>query len=150
MHPTRGRVGHMSRLRRFTLYGVNLAAWGTGVLWLLFHYFLKTTDSFGFENSNPAEKWWLIVHALFSFYALWWFGLLWPNHIKKSWKAHIRRGTGGTLFGCAAWLSLTGYALYYVGSLAWRSWVSILHWTVGLAALVAFIVHLRTRTPRAR
>lgn len=138
----------MSRARRFTLYGVSSAVWITGALWLLFHYFLKKTDAFGFESSHPGEKWWLISHAFFSFFAIWWFGLLWPNHIKKSWKALIRRGTGGLLFGCTAWLSLTGYALYYIGSDIWRSWISILHWAIGLGALVAFIYHLQTRTPR--
>lgn len=139
----------MTRRRRLAVYGVSLAVWATGALWLLFHYFLKTTDEFGFESPHPGEKWSLIAHAALSFYGLWWFGLLWSNHIKKSWKTHVRRGTGGLLFGCTAWLALTGCALYYIGSELWRSWVSILHWAVGLAALAAFILHLLTRTPRA-
>ena len=144
----RGRVGHMPKRRRYSLYGVSLAVWLTGAVWLIFHYFVKQVDNFGFEAPHPAEKWSLIVHAGFSFYVLWWFGMLWPNHIKKSWKTHVRRGTGGTLFGFAAWLTLTGYALYYLGSDVWRSWVSVLHWAVGLGALVAFMLHLLTRTPR--
>src|SRR5690348_8922556 len=114
--PVRGRIGHMSRGRRFRLYAVSIGTWCTGIAWLLFHYFVKTVDSFGFEAPHPAEKWSLITHALVSFYALWWFGLLWPNHIKSSWKLHIRRGTGGLLFGCVAWLTVTGCALYYIGS----------------------------------
>lgn len=77
-----------------------------------------------------------------------WFGLLWSNHVTKSWKAHIRRATGGLLFGCTAWLALTGCALYYIGSQTWRSWISILHWSIGLGALAAFLLHLWTRTPR--
>jgi hypothetical protein len=145
----RGRVGHMSRGRRFRLYTVSIASWCTGVVWLLFHYFVKTVDRFGFEAPHPAEKWLLISHALVSFYALWWFGLLWPNHIKSSWKLHIRRGTGGLLFGCMAWLCVSGCALYYIGSDFWRSWTSILHWAVGVGALFAFVLHLLTRTARA-
>ena len=47
------------------------------------------------------------------------------------------------LFGVLAWLGLTGCALYYIGSDAWRSWVSILHWAVGLGALVVFLLHRR-------
>jgi hypothetical protein len=145
----RARVGHMSRTRRYWLYAVAMGAWLTGALWLITHFFLTSIDSFGFENAHPTEKWWLIAHAVFSFYCVWWFGLLWPNHVTKSWRARIRRGTGGVVFGCMAWLTLTGCTLYYLGSEEWRSWFSILHWLVGLAALVAFIVHLRTRTARA-
>ena len=50
------------------------------------------------------------------------------------------------MFGVTAWLALTGVALYYIGSDAWRDWVSILHWAVGLAALVAFLLHRRRAT----
>jgi hypothetical protein len=145
----RGRVGHMSRGRRLRLYGVSLATWITGVVWLIFHYFVRTVDQFGFEVPHPGEKWSLISHALVSFYAIWWFGLLWPNHVKSSWKLHIRRTTGGVLFGCVAWLSLTGWALYYIGSDRWRSWTSVSHWIVGVGGLIAFVVHLLTRTARA-
>ena len=145
----RGRVGHMSSARRWVLYGTSLAVWLTGAVWLIFRYFIQATDSFGFASPHPAQKWWLIGHAVTSFYGLWWFGLLWPNHVKKSWKAHIRRWTGGVIFGCTAWLALSGCALYYIGNEEVRSWFSLSHWVVGLAALVAFVVHLRTRTPRA-
>jgi hypothetical protein len=139
----------MSRWRRFSLYGACLGILGTGAVWLYAHYFMRTVDSFGFEGPHPAEKWSLIAHAAVSFYGLWWFGLLWPNHIYKSWRARIRRMTGGILFGCIAWLSVTGCALYYIGEEFWRGWVSVLHWTVGIAAAAMFGVHLKTRSPRS-
>lgn len=145
----RGRVGHMSQRRRMRLYAVSMATWCTGVVWLVLHYFIKSVDRFGFDAPHPAEKWFLIGHAAVSFYAIWWFGLLWPNHIKTSWKLHIRRWTGGVLFGCTALLIGTGCALYYIGSDRLRSWTAVLHWGVGLAALAAFIAHLLTRTARA-
>lgn len=145
----RARVGHMSHTRRVRLYVVSLACWCSGLAWLLFHYFMSSVDRFGFQAPHPGEKWSLIAHAIVSFYAIWWFGLLWPNHIKASWRLHIRRITGGVLFGCVAWLIATGCALYYIGSDRLRSWTSVLHWAVGLAALAAFLVHLMTRTSRA-
>ncbi len=46
LNPGRGRVGHMSRKRRLTIYAVSLMIWVTGVLWLT-------------------------IHALVSFYGLW-------------------------------------------------------------------------------
>lgn len=148
-HPARGQVGHMSSYRRLALYATSLAVWGTGALWLAFHYFLQEVDSFGFEVPHAGEKWTLIAHALVSFYAIWWFGLLWSNHIKAGWKTRVRRVSGGILFVAITWLALSGYLLYYIGSEAWRSWASVLHWTVGLAAVAAFMFHLLTRTPRA-
>ena len=136
------RVGFMPRARRLTLYAVSLSVWGSGCVWLLLHYFVHSVDRLGFETPHPAEKWSLVAHAFASFYAMWWFGVLWTGHVKRGWKARIRRGTGGSLFGVWLWLAVTGYALYYVVSDTWRARTSILHWTVGLAALGAFLFHL--------
>jgi hypothetical protein len=135
------RVGFMPRNRRLTLYATSLAVWATGSVWLVFHYFVHSVDALGFETPHPAEKWSLIVHAFASFYAMWWFGVLWTGHIKRGWKARMQRGTGGTLFAFWTWLAVTGYALYYVVSDTWRSRISVLHWAVGLAALGAFLLH---------
>jgi hypothetical protein len=144
------RVGFMPRGRRFTLYAVALSVWGSGCVWLLLHYFTHSVDRLGFETPHPAEKWVLIAHAFASFYAMWWFGVLWTGHIKRGWNSRIRRGTGGTLFGFWLWLAVTGYALYYVVSDTWRDRTSILHWTVGLIALGAFLVHLYVHRSRPR
>jgi hypothetical protein len=100
---------------------------------------------YGFQSVHPGEKWSLIGHAAASFYALWMFGVLWPNHIKMGWRMRGRRPTGGTLFGVLCWLILSGFGLYYLGSDHWRSWTSLLHWAVGLAALPVFLFHMLTR-----
>jgi hypothetical protein len=146
----RGHIGHMSRPRRYALYCVSCAVWLTGAVWLLLNYFPGRPNSLGFPTPNPVQTPILIAHAVISFYAIWWFGLLWPNHIKKSWRTRIRRGTGGTLFGFAVWLMGTGIALYYVASDGLRGWTSKAHWIVGLAALGVFALHLLTRTARGR
>jgi hypothetical protein len=145
----RARVGHMARWRRYSLYWASLGVLITGLVWLYVHYFLRSIDSFGFEGPHPMEKWALIAHAVCAFYGLWWFGLLWPNHIYKSWRARIRRLSGGALFACVVWLTLTGLALYYLGTEALRSFTSLLHWIGGLVCAAAFFVHLKTRSPRS-
>ena len=144
----RARVGHMQRRRRLSLYWTSAAVLVTGLVWLYVHYFMEAVDSFGFEGAHPAEKWALIAHAICSFYGLWWFGLLWPTHIYKGWRAGIRRWSGGTLFGCVSWLTITGVTLYYIGQEWLRQWVSLLHWIAGIACAVAFAVHLKSRSPR--
>lgn len=134
-------IVHMRAPRRYGLYCVSLAVWATGSGWLLVHYLATSTDRFGFEKSSPAEHWLLILHAGFSFYALWWFGLLWSSHVTRGWRAHLLRGTGSLIFGCTSLLSVSGCSLYYVVSDNSRSVIAILHWSVGLGALIAFIVH---------
>jgi hypothetical protein len=130
----------LPRLRRYTLYGVCMGVWLTGAVWLIYHYFLRTQGRFGLVN-NPLEVWWLRLHAAFSFWAIWMFGLLWGIHIVRGWNANWRRWSGGTVVGFAAVLILTGYGLYYITGESWRSWTSLTHWILGLAALAVFFVH---------
>jgi hypothetical protein len=133
----------LSAKRRRAVHAASIGIWLTGAVWLVFKYFVTSTDSFGFEGPHPLQKWWLIAHAAFSFWGVWLFGMLWPGHVLRGWRSHLKRPTGGTLFGVATWLTLTGCALYYIGNDTARSWTSILHWAVGLAALVAFLLHSR-------
>lgn len=139
------RTGVLPVGRRRLLHGLAIGTWLTGAVWLVFHYFVRTVDQFGFENPHPQQQWWLIAHAVFSFGAVWMFGALWSDHIVRGWKARLRRPTGGTLFGVSAWLTLTGCALYYIGNDFWREWTSLAHWIVGLLALIVFVIHFRKK-----
>ncbi len=147
---TGARVGALGSRRRRTLYVISIGVWLTGAVWLIYHYFVRSIDQFGFENPHPDQQAWLIAHAAFGVAAVWIFGVLWPGHIIRGWKARVRRTSGGWLFGVVTWLTLTGLALYYIGNSAWREWASLGHWIVGLAALLPFLIHLLTRAPRER
>jgi hypothetical protein len=136
-------AGALPTWQRRSVYIVSAAVWITGAVWLVFRYFVRVTDEFGFDNPHPQQRWWIIAHAAASLAGLWLFGLLWHHHIARGWRAGLRRGTGGTLFGLVAWLALTGCALYYIGTDSARSWTSLAHWIVGLGALGAFLLHDR-------
>ena len=138
-------VGTLPRRRRWAVYVLSIAIWLTGAAWLCFKYFVRVTDEFGFDNEHPQQAWWMIAHGFVSLGTLWIFGVLWSVHVKGGWKKKLRRPSGGTLWGITVWLALSGCALYYIGNEAVRSWMSILHWTIGLAALIVFLVHFRTR-----
>jgi hypothetical protein len=138
---SRSRVGALPVTRRRGVHALAAGAWITGAVWLIYKYFVREVDAFGFENPHPAQRWWLIAHALVSFGALWMYGVLWPDHVVRSWKAKARRPTGGTLWGVTLWLALTGCLLYYIGNDTARSWMSLAHWVVGLAALGAYLWH---------
>jgi len=126
--------------RRWTVYGISFATWLTGVLWLIFHYFLTTEGRFG-PVTHPLEPVWIRLHAAFSFIAIAVLGLLWGVHIVRGWNANWRRWSGGTLVGLFVVLTVTGYGLYYALDAQWREWTSLIHWVLGLAAIVAFFVH---------
>lgn len=140
------RVGALPGWQRLAVNWTALAVWLTGAVWLIFKYFVRSVDEFGFENPHPQQQAWIIAHAFVSLAGLWLFGLLWSQHIVRGWDNRVRRPSGSTIFVAVAWLSLTGCALYYLGSDRWRSWVSFAHWIPGLAALIAFHVHRRKRT----
>ncbi|NBR18198.1 MAG: hypothetical protein EBT81_10105, partial [Gammaproteobacteria bacterium] len=65
------RTGVLPPGRRRLLHGVALGTWSTGAVWLVFHYFVRVVDEFGFDNPHPQQRWWLIGHAVFSFAAVW-------------------------------------------------------------------------------
>lgn len=145
---SRHRHGVLGKGRRIALYVICLGVWVSGGLWLLFHYFLAKQGEFG-PTANPVEPWWLKLHGAFSFAALWLFGLLWGIHITKLWPHRRSRWSGGGLTGIFALLVVTGYLLYYVADDRARSFISALHWVIGLLSPLVFCWHLRRRTRRS-
>lgn len=126
--------------RRLAVYGIGVGVWLTGVLWVLAHYFLVSEGEFG-STSHPLEFWSLAGHGAFAFAAAWVFGLLWGVHIVAGWRSHRRRWTGGVMFGLTAWLTLTGYLLYYLGNDDAIALIMLSHWTIGIAAPIFFLLH---------
>ena len=126
--------------RRRLLYAVAAALWASGALWLVAHYFWAGQSEYG-PATSPAEPWALRLHGLFAMAALAFLGLLWAVHVVRGWTAGRRRWSGGLLFALSLVLVLTGYLLYYVGDDDLRGWASLAHWSLGLAALPAFLLH---------
>jgi hypothetical protein len=144
--PNRTVVGHhptplrLSRRRRYTVYGIGGMLWLSGVLWLVFHYFLQSKGEFG-ATENPLEPWWLRLHAMMAFAALWTFGLVWGVHVVAGWRTGRHRLSGSITVALLGWLIATGYLLYYLVDDQWRLVMSWAHWLVGLALPLAFVVH---------
>jgi hypothetical protein len=143
--PRRGPT-RLSQARRLGIYAVGIGVWLSGVLWLLFHYFMMRPGEFG-PSPDPLEPWWLKFHGAFAFAAIWGFGLLWGVHVVNGWSGGRRRRSGGALVGLLGWLIVSGYLLYYLGDDHVRSIASILHWSLGLAVPIAYWVH-RSATRR--
>ena len=135
--PVTARLGGRTRtLVNLTGAGV----WTTGVAWLGLHYFMVRPGAFGPE-ANPMEPWALKAHGAFGFLALWVGGLLWGVHVARGWGQHRRRWSGGLALGGLLALIVSGYLLYYIGAEQPRAITSIVHWAVGLALPLAYLVH---------
>ena len=145
--PTHRIVGHhptplrLSRRRRYTVHAVGIGLWLSGALWLLFHYFLQRKGEFG-PTENPLEPWWLRLHAMMAFAALWTFGMVWGAHVVAGWRTRRHRVSGGMTVGLLGWLIGTGYLLYYLVDDQWRLAAAWAHWIVGLALPLLFLVHM--------
>lgn len=133
--------------RRWSIYGTGLGLWLTGLLWLVYHYFLARKTLFGVER-NPLEQSWLELHGLFGFASLWGIGLLWGVHVLAGWRSRQRRWTGGILFALLLLLIASGYLIYYPPSDESLATIATVHWTVGLASPLAFLLHrfLKSKT----
>jgi hypothetical protein len=137
-----GRREHikLNRARRLIVYLAGSGLWLTGAAWLVLHYFCVRKTDFG-PQPHPLEYWSRAAHGLFGFVSLWTFGMLWAAHIVGGWYSARRRMTGlatATILGA---LILSGYLLYYVGDDGVLSWVSLIHWAIGLSLPVIFLAH---------
>ncbi len=141
---TRPPLIRLTSVRRWLIYGIGAGVWTSGVLWLLFHYFLMRSTELG-PAPNPMEPWWLAVHAGFGFATVWMMGLLWGVHIVGGWRMRRHRVSGATLLTFLGWLVLSGYLLYYLGGDQSRALVSLAHWVIGLALPIPFLVHWLVR-----
>lgn len=140
----------LSPWRRITLYGVVGGAWTTGILWLVFHYFLARQGDFGSEP-HPLEAWWLRLHGAFAFAALWIGGMLWAVHIGPALSRPGKRISGLLLLGMLAILVATGYLLYYAVDDGLRDAVRWAHWLIGILLAIVLGIHvIRARAHRAR
>lgn len=127
-----------------TLVWTGLLLWLTGTVWLIFHFFGRVEGEFGLEI-NPLEHWMLRLHGFLIIPAYLMLGGLLIAHIPLGWKDRSQRPAGIALAALVIVLSISGYALYYVGSVTLREFTSYIHWIIGLAAPTIFYWHYRRR-----
>lgn len=121
----------------------------TGLLWLLFHFFVVVQGEFG-EQHHPLEAWWLRLHGLAGMGALLLFGSLMPLHIRNAWQHGANRWSGGTLVVLMSVLTVSAYALYYAGGEQTRPWISTFHWVAGCVLGLSLPVHVLQRRRNRR
>ena len=130
----------LSRQQRGATYVVFAAAWLSGALWLLFHYFLRRQGEFALEP-HPLEHWWLRLHGLCAFALLWLGGLLWGLHVRHGMSQPQRRPSGLAIVFAFCVLALSGYLIYYADEGVAQDLIGVLHWVIGLALAVPVALH---------
>lgn len=123
------------------LYTVGTLLVVSGMLWLVFHYYVRVEGDFG-PTLHPLEPWWLRVHGISAAAFLIGFGSVLPGHVRRAWSMARNRNTGTLFFAVMVTLTLTGYLLYYVGTEDTREIMSLVHWAVGLAFPVLTALHV--------
>lgn len=140
--------------RRRWLYAAFALAFLSGVLWLVFHYFLQQPGEFG-PQPHALEIWWLRLHGGAAFVMLWYAGIVWGTHARPALKHGAERKRSGLgVVALLALLGISGYLLYYLVDDDWRDVARVVHWSLGLALALALGVHLigvrRARRRQAR
>jgi len=132
-----------SRLPRWQEWAVYIGLGSlivTGIAWLALDQWVRVYGDFGPEH-HPAEHWALIVHGIAAYVFLIVGGAMIPVHVKLGWNLRRNLVSGLAVASICIVLALTALALYYVGDEVARHWSSVMHWTVGLIALPAILVH---------
>jgi hypothetical protein len=134
--------------RKF-LYSVFSLLWLSGVLWLIFRYFMRMAGEFG-VTPHPAEIWWLRMHGLMVFAVLFALGTVLPVHARRAWQLRKNRPSGLLMKSLFMWLALSGYALYYFSGESNENWLPVLHWGAGIGVPLMIVIHIRMGRNRAR
>lgn len=121
----------LPRWIRLTVYAATAATWLSGILWLLFHHFVRREGPFGPE-AHPLEHQWLALHGAAAFLIVWALGLIWTSHIRRGWWGQKNRKNGRAMTILLIVLILSGWGLYYLGNEDWRDQLANLHWILGL------------------
>lgn len=132
----------LSRQHRAWLYSVTVALYLTGAVWAWLHYLRAPTDEFAARS--PMEPWMLKLHGAGAMLILLVLGTLLPGHVRSAWHARRNRLNGTALLAVFAFLTASGYGLYYFGDERWRSWTSWSHLGMGLALPAIIILHIWT------
>src|SRR5215218_6225392 len=123
------------------VYASAITLFASGVLWLLFHYFVQVHGELG-DRPHALEAWWLRLHGAAAMLMLAVLGSLLPIHMRRGWHQRKNLVPGISLSALALLLIISGYALYYFGSEETRPWISAFHWVLGLSAPLLLVWHI--------
>jgi hypothetical protein len=132
----------LSRRHRLTLYTASLLLFLSGVAWAWANHLDETAQAVG--SVRQLKPWLLKIHGFSAMVFVLLLGTLLPGHVRRAWQMRKNRGNGVIFLTSVSMLTLSGYALYYLGGEEWRNAVSKLHLWLGVAAPVFLVWHIRS------
>ena len=116
---------------RATLYATGLIVAASGVTWLFARDGARRLAAASMQVHGSAAMALLVV-----------IGAVAALHAPVGWRERKNRVSGALFTTALAVLAITGALLYYAGDDGARSAASVLHWSVGCAALVLGGAHV--------
>lgn len=131
----------MSGTLRWSLYVCVLALTVSGVLYAVPRYADLYLELDWPAAASPALL--MKLHGAFSFWSLLLLGVVWRGHVRSRLRRTANRPSGLALCAAMAVLVVSGYLLYYVGSLELREASGLVHTACGLGLLAILAGHVR-------
>lgn len=131
----RVRLEPLQRRLFYLSFGI---LWGSGALWLLVQWFKDPELG---AARTLLQTFAMKIHgaAMLIFLAM--LGTLF-SHVRRGWILRANRLSGCFNIGLNSFLTLTGWLLYYTADDSARQWASLVHWSIGLAALPLLSAHI--------
>ena len=128
----------LKRLQRYFLYAVLALVFLSGMAWAYWNYL--ATSPGDFEMS--AKAWAMKIHGAAAMAVLVLVGMLLNEHVRLAWRARRNRANGSIFLSAFAFLTITGYGLYYAGGERLREWTSWIHLAIGLVLPILLLIHI--------
>jgi len=128
----------LRRLQRYFLYAVLALVFLSGVAWAYWNYLAASRGEF----EMSAKAWAMKIHGAAAMAVLVLVGVLLNEHVRLAWRARRNRANGSVFLSAFAFLTITGYGLYYAGGERLRAWTSWIHLAIGLVLPILLLIHI--------
>ena len=130
----------LSRPHRGALYLAILTLLVTGLAWNWIHLLDESgTSSKSWREFKPGL---MKAHGFAAMGFVLLLGTLLPVHVRHAWHARRNRLNGAFFLSTVGLLTLTGYALYYLGNEKLRALCSDIHFWLGAAIPLLLVWHI--------
>jgi uncharacterized membrane protein len=130
----------MPARKRLAIYLVLGSLWLSGCVWLALDEFFESRGQFGM-TPHPWAPAILLVHGIVAILSMYLLGWVTARHVLRWWPGRLRRLSGGVLAVFFVFLSLSGFALFFVSDDRWQHLAATAHDALGLGITVFAIQH---------
>ncbi|HXI74172.1 MAG TPA: hypothetical protein VNG94_01210 [Pyrinomonadaceae bacterium] len=125
-------------MQRYFLYAVLALIFLSGAAWAFWNYLAASPGDF----QTSAKAWAMKIHGAAAMAILVSVGMLLNEHVRLAWRARRNRANGSVFLSAFAFLTITGYGLYYAGGERLRAWTSWIHLAIGLVLPILLLIHI--------